>query len=111
VLAAERLLKRPNVGTLPPLSLAGRLSYPTNVHSHRRRCNQRRLSTRRLRARRHPLRCNVNDAPYIRRCWCSSDAQHTRGYAGTLGPNCLERCRLLRFLRRVGWRALTNGRQ
>ena len=59
---------------------------------------------------RRPQRCNVNDAPYIRRCWCSSDAQHTRGYAGTLGPNCLERCRLLRFLRRVGWRALTNGR-
>jgi hypothetical protein len=37
---------------------------------------------------RRPQRCNVND---VRRCWCSSDAQHTRGYAGTLGPNCLER--------------------
>jgi hypothetical protein len=32
-----------------------------------------------------PQRCNVNDALYIRRCWCSSDAVHTRGRTGTLG--------------------------
>jgi hypothetical protein len=25
-----------------------------------------------------PQRCNVNDAPYTRRCWCISDADHTR---------------------------------
>jgi hypothetical protein len=27
-----------------------------------------------------PQRCNVNDARYIRRCWCSSDAVNTRRY-------------------------------
>jgi hypothetical protein len=27
-------------------------------------------------------RCNVNDASHVRRCWCSSDAEHTRGYGG-----------------------------
>jgi hypothetical protein len=30
----------------------------------------------------HPQRCNVNDASCIRRCWCSSDAEHIRGYVG-----------------------------
>jgi hypothetical protein len=29
-----------------------------------------------------PQRCNVSDASSIRRCWCSSDAEHTRGYVG-----------------------------
>jgi hypothetical protein len=33
-----------------------------------------------------PQCCNVYDAPYIRRCWCSSDAEHTRGTLGGSAP-------------------------
>ena len=28
-----------------------------------------------------PLRCNVYDTRYTRRCWCCCDAEHTRAWA------------------------------
>jgi hypothetical protein len=40
---------------------------PTTFHSHA------------------PHRCNVNNAPYKRRCWCNSAAHHTRGTSCRLG--------------------------
>jgi hypothetical protein len=53
---------------------------------------------------RRPQRCNVNGAPYIRRCWCSSDARYvSTGKWGGFG------CRIV--LVRRGGKHLSAGVQ